>query len=204
MCQTASYAEPMPKDDVSEEMIATSRLELHHICVDDLVSLFESPEDVSVYEGQPYSNPHRVLMDQSGPLRWRVPQVKSNSSVNKWFVRWMVEKETREIVGSTSFHGPPDEQGMMEIGLGVHEHFQRRGYATEALTGMWSWVINQPNVEVLRYTVAPDNLASIAVVEKFGFACVGQQIDPEDGLEDIYEMPAEEFRIRFSQRPGGL
>ena len=198
MRQTESYAEPMSKDDVAEEMIATPRLELHHICVDDLLSLFESPEDVSIYEGKSYSNPHRILMDVSGPLRWRVPQVKSDPVVNKWFVRWMVQKSTREIVGSVSFHGPPDEQGMMEIGLGVHSNFQRLGYAVEALTGMWSWVVEQPGVELLRYTVAPDNLASVALVEKFGFARVGQQIDPEDGPEDIYEMSANEFRRRFN------
>ena len=198
MCQGGSYAEPMPQDDVSEAMIATPRLELHHICVDDLMSLFDTPDDVSIYEGKPYANPHRILMDGSGPLRWRVPQVKSDPSVNKWFVRWMVEKETREIVGSTSFHGPPDEKGMMEIGLGVHADFQRRGYATEALTGMWSWVINQPGVELLRYTVDPNNEASVAVIKKFGFERVGQQIDPEDGPEDIYEMSANEFRRRFS------
>jgi RimJ/RimL family protein N-acetyltransferase len=188
----------MPQKDDSEEMIATHQLELHHICVDDLLSLFESPEDVSIYEGQPYGNPHRVLMDESGPLRWRVPQVKLNPSVNKWFVRWIVEKTSREIVGSISFHGPPDEAGMMEIGLGVHPDFQRLGFATEALTGMWSWVVEQPGVELLRYTVAPDNLASVALIEKFGFACVGQQIDPEDGPEDIYEMSVDEFRRRFS------
>ena len=198
MCQGGSYAEPMPQDNVSEAMIATPRLELHHICVDDLMSLFESPEDVSIYEGQPYGNPHRVLMDESGPLRWRVPQVKLNPSVNKWFVRWMVEKTSREIVGSISFHGPPDEAGMMEIGLGVHPDFQRLGFATEALTGMWTWVVEQPGVELLRYTVAPDNFASVALVKKFGFVCVGQQIDPEDGPEDIYEMSADEFRRRFS------
>ena len=198
MCQRRSYAEPMPQDNVSEAMIATPRLELHHICVDDLLSLFDSPEDVSIYSGKPYANPHRILMDQSGPLRWRVPQVKSDPSVNKWFVRWMVEKETREIVGSTSFHGPPDEQGMMEIGLGVHTDFQRRGYATEALIGMWSWVVDQPGVELLRYTVDPNNEASVALIKKFGFEGVGQQIDPEDGPEDIYEMSANEFRRRFN------
>ena len=188
----------MPQNDVSEAMIPTPRLELHHLCVDDLLSLFESPEDASIYEGKSYANPHRILMDESGPLRWRVPQVKSDPAVNKWFVRWMVERETREIVGSTSFHGPPDEQGMMEIGLGVHINFQRRGYATEALIGMWSWVINQPAVELLRYTVDPNNEASVAVIKKFGFEHVGQQIDPEDGPEEIYEMSANEFRRRFN------
>jgi RimJ/RimL family protein N-acetyltransferase len=188
----------MLQDDVSEAVIATPRLELHHICVDDLLSLFDSPEDVSIYDGKSFTNPHRILMDESGPLRWRVPQVKSDPAVNKWFVRWIVEKETQEIVGSTSFHGPPDVQGMMEIGLGIHVNFQRRGYAIETLTGMWSWVIDQPGVDLLRYTVAPDNEASVAVIKKFGFECVGQQIDPEDGPEDIYEMSADEFRRRFT------
>ena len=197
MCQTGSYAEPMPQDNVSEAMIATPRLELHHICVDDLLSLFGSPEDVSIYVGKSYINPHRILMDGSGPLRWRVPQVKSDPSVNKWFIRWMVEKSSREIVGSISFHGPPDDQGMMEIGLGIHADFQRLGFATEALTGMWSWVVNQPGVELLRYTVDPNNEASVAVVKKFDFERVGQQIDPEDGPEDIYEMSANDFRRRF-------
>ena len=198
MCQTESYAVPMAPNESSEEMLLTPRLELHHICVDDLLTLFHSPEDASIYAGKSFTNPHRILMDGSGPLRWRVPQVKSNPLVNKWFVRWMVEKETREIVGSTSFHGPPDEQGMMEIGLGVHADFQRRGYATEALTAMWSWVINQPGVEMLRYTVDPNNEASVVVIKKFGFAHGGQQIDPEDGPEDIYEMSADEFRRRFN------
>ncbi len=187
----------MPHDEVSEEMIATPRLELHHISGADLISLFEAPEGISIYAGKSYTNPHRVLMDESGPLRWRVPQVKANPSVNKWFVRWMVDTATREIVGSISFHGPPDKQGMMEIGLGVHPGFQRLGYATEALVAMWSWVVKQPGVELLRYTVAPDNLASVAVVEKFGFTRVGQQIDPEDGPEDMYEMSAKEFLQRF-------
>ena len=188
----------MPQDNVSEAVITTPRLELHHVCVEDLMSLFETPDDVSIYEGKPYANPHRILMDGSGPLRWRVPQVKSDPSVNKWFIRWMVEKETREIVGSTSFHGPPDEKGMMEIGLGVHNDFQRRGYATEALIGMWSWVVDQAGVELLRYTVDTNNEASVAVIKKFGFERVGQQIDPEDGPEDIYEMSANEFRRRFN------
>jgi RimJ/RimL family protein N-acetyltransferase len=63
---------------------------------------------------------------------------------------------------------------------------------------MWSWAVSLPGVELLRYTVAPDNFASVALVKQFGFVCVGQQIDPEDGPEDIYEMSANEFRRRFS------
>ena len=181
-----------------EPVIQTPRLELHHIAAPDLITLFEDRDDAPAISGRGFSNPLRVLIDFQGPLAWRVPQVKADPACNKWFVRWIVEKETQEIVGSTSFHGPPDLQGMMEIGLGIHVNFQRRGYATEALTGMWSWVVDQPDVELLRYTVDPNNEASVAVIKKFGFERVGQQIDPEDGPEDIYEMSANEFRRRFN------
>jgi RimJ/RimL family protein N-acetyltransferase len=188
----------MSVPSASQPVIHTPSLELHHISADDLIVLFESAGAVDICADEPFSNPHRVLMSDSGPLRWRVPQVKENSEVNKWFVRWMVLNETREIVGSTSFHGPPNENGMMEIGLGVHPLFHRRGYATEALRGMWLWVIDQPGVSVLRYTVDPLNEASVGVVKKFGFDYIGQQIDDIDGPEDIYEMSAVDFRHHFA------
>ena len=94
-----------------EPVIVTPRLELNHIGSADLITLFEDPMNLSIYEGIPFDNPHHVLMDDSGPLRWRVPQVKSDPVVNKWFVRWMVEKETREIVGPLHFMAPQTSRG---------------------------------------------------------------------------------------------
>lgn len=182
----------------AQPVIRTPRLELHHINADDLIVLFESGEALDICADKRYSNPHRILVDDSGPLRWRVPQVKEDPAVNKWFVRWMVSAETQEIVGSISFHGPPDANGMMEIGLGVHPLFHRQGFATEALHGMWLWVIDQPGISVLRYTVDPLNEASVGVIKKFGFDHTGQQIDDIDGPEDIYEMSATDFRCQFA------
>ena len=182
----------------SEPIIATPRLDLHHISAHDLITLFETPNNPVLFENKPYTNPHRVLMDSPGPLRWRVPQVQADPQVNRWFVRWMVERTTGIIVGSLSFHGPPDANGMMEIGLEVHADHRRHGYAREALRGMWLWVIAQPGVQTLRYTVDPHNTASVALVQQFGFAYKGQHIDEEDGPEDIYEMSAADFRVEWS------
>ena len=178
---------------VSETVIACERLDLHHISASDLVTLYEDPENLSIYKKGDFTNPYRVLIDGHSPLRWRVPQVKANPETNKWFVRWMVLRETREIVGSLSFHGAPDENGMLEIGLGVDENFWRQGYGREALMGMWLWAASQAGVLKFRYTVDPNNEASVGLVRKFGFAHVGQQIDEEDGPEDIYEMSVKDF-----------
>jgi RimJ/RimL family protein N-acetyltransferase len=178
---------------LKEPVIATARLELHHISGDRLIDLFENRDDTFALEGETFTNPLRVLIDFQGPLAWRVPRVKEEPATNKWFVRWIVLKENREIIGSTSFHGAPDEQGMMEIGLGIESQYQSQGYAKEALLGMWRWVLNFPEVKTLRYTVSPENLPSIAVIKYFGFDFKGQQIDEEDGPEDIYEMDRETF-----------
>ena len=102
-----------------EPVIQTERLELHHLSAEAIIELFEEKRDAVALAGRNFSNPHRVLVDNSGPLHWRVPQVKIDPSVNKWFVRWIVLKETAEVIGSTSFHGVPDAEGMMEIGLGI-------------------------------------------------------------------------------------
>jgi RimJ/RimL family protein N-acetyltransferase len=179
--------------NLKEPVISTARLELHHISADRLIDLFEKRDDTFALVGETFTNPLRNLIDFQGPLAWRVPQVKADPATNKWFVRWIVLKENREVIGSTSFHGAPDAQGMMEIGLGIETQYQNQGYAKEALLGMWRWVLTFPEVKTLRYTVSPQNLPSIAVIKYFGFDFKGQQIDEEDGPEDIYEMDRETF-----------
>ena len=181
-----------------EQVIITSRLELHHIPAAGLIALLEEKSDLEAIAGRNFTNPHRVLIDDSGPLGWRVPQVKEDPSTNKWFVRSIVLKESLEIIGSTSFHGVPDVNGMMEIGIGLDEKFWGNGYAKEALLGMWKWVVTQPGVSILRYTVSPTNIASVKIIQSFGFTHIGQQIDEEDGPEDIYEMSVEDFKKKFA------
>lgn len=175
----------------------SERLELHHISGANLITLFENRDDSPILKGADFTNPHRVLIDFPGPLHWRVPQVKADASCNKWFVRQIVLKESREIIGSTSFHGGPDENGMIEIGLGIEPEFHNKGFAKEALMAMWTWALDQPGVRTFRYTISPDNTPSIKVNEYFGFPFIGVQIDDEDGPENVYEISVGEFRKKF-------
>lgn len=180
-----------------ESVIITPRLELHHLSAQAIIDLFESQSDVEALKDKSFTNPYRVLLKHSGPLAWRVPQVKKDTSVNKWFIRFIVLKQTQQVIGSTSFHGAPDSEGMVEIGLGIEDNFQNNGYAKEALKGMWHWVCQFPEVKTLRYTVSPDNGPSIAVINYFGFTYVGQQMDDIDGPENIYEMSVHDFMAKW-------
>lgn len=142
-------------------------------------------------------NPNRVLVDDGGPLPFRIPRILKNPDYAPFALRLAVLKESRVIIGSSGFHDFPDSTGMIEIGLGVEPLFRRQGFAMEMLHGMWGWVIANPEVKTLRYTVSITNEPSIAMVKKLDFTCVGQQIDEEDGPEDIYEMSAIEYRRRY-------
>jgi [ribosomal protein S5]-alanine N-acetyltransferase len=182
----------------STELIQTSRLDLHLIPIPELIMLHEDPDNPTLLVDRDFTNPHNELThEHSGPLRWRVPQVKADPTTNKWFVRWIVIRESKEIVGSISFHAPPDEVGMVEIGFGISELCRNQGFGKEALLGMWAWVIDQPGVTTLRYTVSATNGPSMSIINALGFAHVGQQIDEEDGPEEIYEMSTSEFRLRL-------
>lgn len=180
-----------------QSVIRTARLKLHHLTGPEICELFEEKSDSLALSGENFTNPHRVLVDESGPLAWRVPQVKADPSVNKWFVRFIVLAESQEVIGSTSFHGAPDAEGMIEIGLGIEESFRGNGYAKEALQGMWNWACSFKEVKTLRYTVSPDNLPSIAVITYFGFEYKGQQMDEIDGPENIYEMSTADFTSKW-------
>ena len=184
---------------VHESVILTPRVELHHISVDGIIELFEAKSDVTAIAGRNIVNPYLNLIENPGPLAWRVPQVKEDPSCNKWFLRFIVHTESREIIGSTSFHGAPDSDGMIEIGLGIEDKFHNQGFAKEALLGMWRWAVAQPGVKTLRYTVSPDNGPSISVIEYFGFEFKGQQMDEIDGPENIYEMDIQSFNERWGQ-----
>ena len=180
----------------SEQLIVTPRLDLYLIPIPELLMLHEDPDNPSLLADREFTNPHQELSrEHSGPLRWRVPQVKADPSANVWFIRWIVLRSTKEVVGSISFHSPPDDEGIIEIGFGISQACRNKGYGTEALLGMWTWVIDQPGVKILRYTVSPTNLPSMAIISKFGFTHVGQQMDEMDGPEEIFEMSVSDFRL---------
>jgi len=77
----------MPK---SPELIQTQRLDLHLIPIPELIMLHEDPDNPSLLSDRDFTNPHKELThEHSGPLRWRVPQVKVDPNTNFWFIRWV-------------------------------------------------------------------------------------------------------------------
>ena len=142
-----------------------------------------------------FSNPYKHLVNGPNPLRHRIPRVKKDSAFAE--IGLVLAIADGEIVGSAGFHDYPDENGMIEIGFGIVPEKQRQGYGLELLHGMWHEIAKRAEVKVLRYTVSPDNEASMHIIKKLGFEQVGEQIDEEDGLELIFEMSILEYLEKY-------
>lgn len=174
------------------------------ISAEELFALGEPHIDADLFDARGLRNPYGVLTRETIPHSRRIDDVRANPDNIRWYYRLVVEDDL--IVGSVSFHGPPDGEGMVEIGLGVAEPERGKGYATAAVTHMWDWAADCDDVRVLRYTVSPGNAPSQAIIAKFPATHRGIQIDDEDGPEDIYEIEAriwQEFRRggRFDHEP---
>lgn len=85
-------------------------------------------------------------------------------------------------VGNCGFKGPPGPDGAVEIAYGVSAENEGKGYATDAARGLVSHAFASGLVRVVRAHTLSDEGASARVLLKCGFQCVGQVVDPEDGL----------------------
>lgn len=165
------------------------RLDLVLVTVEQLLARAESDGPVPL--GLP--DPDDVLHPDRSPLGFRVRQVREDPGVNPWLLRLAVERATGTIVGLVNFHDRPDAEGRLEIGYRVLPAYRGRGFAREMATTLWAYAASRPDVRTLVASVAPDNAASRAIVEGAGFTKVGEQDDPDDGLEWVYELPTSAF-----------
>ncbi len=181
-----------------DRLIQTLRLDLHAVQPNEYELLALDRAHAELWIDRGFCNPHGHLVAEPGPLPYRIPRIRESPELAKYLLRMIVLRDVGEIIGSSGFHSGPDIEGMIEIGLGIEPEFRGYGYAQEALRGMWDWVVGDPLVRTLRYTVTPDNTPSQAIIKKFGFHSVGVQIDEEDGPEDIFEMTRDEYLTKFS------
>jgi [ribosomal protein S5]-alanine N-acetyltransferase len=123
-------------------------------------------------------------------LEYRSAQLREDPTVQPWLGRVIVldDGSGRRIIGSIGFHGPPDDDGRVEVGYRVTSEHRRQGVATEAVRGLFDWANREHGVTRFRAATAPDNVASQGVLARFGFRRIGVQIDELDGPELVFVL----------------
>jgi RimJ/RimL family protein N-acetyltransferase len=110
-----------------------------------------------------------------------VEKIKAATTVDYWrdgFTILLLEESL--IIGLCGYKGPPKD-GVVEVAYGVAPAYGGKGYATEAAEALTAHAFAAGVKTVLAHTL-PELNASGRVLTKCGFECMGEVIDPEDGL----------------------
>jgi ribosomal-protein-alanine N-acetyltransferase len=94
----------------------------------------------------------------------------------------LIHSESETVIGTVSFTGPPDAEGVAEIAYGIVPAYEGHGFATEAAAALVAWARETGLVRKIRAHTLPERNASTHVLEKCAFRHIGELTDPTDGL----------------------
>ncbi len=100
---------------------------------------------------------------------------KGLSTYNRSFLYFQViHKKTDKIIGWCGFHTWYLDHNRAEIGYGLFDDsFKGKGIMTEAMKPIIDYGFHKMNLHRIEAYIAPENVPSIKLVEKFGFTKEG-------------------------------
>lgn len=104
--------------------------------------------------------------------------LKNQPREPQWGCFLTIDAATGQVVGTCGYKGGPADDGTVEAAYFTFPPFEGRGFATAMATELRRRAGER---RVIAHTL-PERNASCRVLEKAGFAYVGEAVDPEDGL----------------------
>ena len=95
-----------------------------------------------------------------------------------YFVLLAGETGERVLIGTIGYKGPPSPDGTVEVGYGIVNDHQRRGYASEAVRALVAHAFAVPEVHRVIAETLPELTPSIGVLRKCGFELTGEGSEP--------------------------
>ena len=144
--------------------IKTDRLFIRPIKLDDKELIFE-------YRSDSITNKYQGWIPESidDVIEFIGKVAKKVNLPNTWFQLVILEKETNTLIGDIGIHFLDMENMQTEIGCTLNKNFQAKGYATEALRGVITYLFNNLQKHRITTSIDPSNTNSIKLVERLGF-----------------------------------
>jgi RimJ/RimL family protein N-acetyltransferase len=106
-------------------------------------------------------------------LHYTLARLEEGPAQAGWWLHYLVRREDAVLVGVAGYTGPQVE-GVVEIGYSIVPEHRRRGYATEAAAALVAHAFSFEAVDAVIAETLPELVPSIGVLEKLGFALVGE------------------------------
>ena len=100
------------------------------------------------------------------------------------WIGYFVVNDKDEIVGCGGYKGQPKDD-TVEIAYGIFEKFEGQGVGTQICRQLVLLSLQTNPVLKIMARTLPENHASIAIVKRNGFECIGLVYDEDDG--DVLE-----------------
>jgi ribosomal-protein-alanine N-acetyltransferase len=176
--------------------IASPRLELVPATVALLDAELESAStlasllDAQVPEGWPPGEYDRPAIEF---FRARLAESPDAAGWYGWYALLRgAGGQARTVVGAGGFFGPPDADGLVEIGCSIVPAFEKRGLATELVRALVSRAFETGRVRTIIAHTRPDNAGSVKVLERCGFTLAdpGREPDPPAPSKALWTLTA--------------
>jgi [ribosomal protein S5]-alanine N-acetyltransferase len=127
--------------------------------------------------------------------RWSIAALERDAAFAEWGMYYVAEPldgggggRHERIIGTCAFKGPPDGDGMVEIGYAIVPSRRRQGFAREAVDGLLAFAFADPRVtRVIAHTLT-ELVPSIGVLRSAGFTFTGRGHDPEEPDAVRYDL----------------
>ena len=167
-------------------IIHTERLDLIPLLAETLATILERGSiGVRINQGLDMTEEFLESLDSNFILK-QLDGVRTRCDDDEWFVRAVVRRAGSAVIGHCGFHGPPAVAGRAEIGYNILQPYRGNSFATEAAEGLVTWA-RAGGVGVVVAAVAPENVASLRVLEKIGFHQTGVRVDPPGQHMRVFE-----------------
>lgn len=146
------------------EPYETSRFVLRELEERDLPALFENLSDpvlMRYYDIAPLKS-----LEEADDLLFRWRMLAFNGTGLRWAI---TRKDSDYLIGTCGFHCIDRVKGRAQIGYEINRDFWGRGVLSEVLPAALTHAFNVLFINQITALIAPENVASVALVTKFGF-----------------------------------
>jgi [ribosomal protein S5]-alanine N-acetyltransferase len=152
----------------------TPRLTLIAATLEHVRTELEAPEQLSrLLDAEVSSEWPTGEYDRDAMEFFRGRLEEGGAAVEGWYgwyaVRNADAERGRALVGAGGYFGPPDSEGVVEIGYSILPEWQRQGYASEIARALVRHAFTFAAVKRVIAHTAEANAASIAVLVRCGF-----------------------------------
>ena len=145
-------------------MLTTQRTFIRPIESADATAVFHYRSDAETNKYQGFIP--KTIQEVEAFIAKNSNQININ---NTWFQLVIVEESTNQIIGDIGIHFIGDDGFQCEIGCTLNKNYHKKGFATETLQAVISYLFKDLTKHRIITSIDPENINSIRLIERLGF-----------------------------------